>query len=114
MEECEGVLCSIQGRILAPLTECEVWQWGDAAETSELNMPPPLVILAGLPGSGKSTFARHLETSLHGFYCVCQDRLGSLKRVLEMAEIRLLQGRPVVIDRTNLTAQRVGQQMGRP
>lgn len=59
-----------------------------------------LVILCGLPGSGKSTYALNLSTQ--GYVVVNQDTLGSANKCKEVALEALKKGINVVIDRTNI------------
>jgi predicted kinase len=64
-----------------------------------------LVVLVGLPGSGKSTFAEQFADA--GWAVVCQDVLGNRKACEEAADAALAAGRQVVVDRTNIdTTQR--------
>jgi predicted kinase len=57
---------------------------------------PFVLILIGIPGSGKSHFASRLETESNGqFVRVNQDTLGSLKRCITVARASLQQ---VVVD----------------
>lgn len=61
--------------------------------------PPSLVILVGLPGSGKSTFCQKLNPSV--WTVINQDTLKSRKACERAASVALSQGNRVVIDRTN-------------
>lgn len=58
-----------------------------------------VIILVGLPGSGKSTFA-HLYASTHTR--VCQDELGSRNDCLNVMRLNLKAGKSIIIDRTNI------------
>ena len=60
-----------------------------------------LLVLCGLPGSGKSTFAAMLGAS--GWQVINQDSLGSRTKCLEMADQALRTGKKIVIDRCNTT-----------
>ena len=67
---------------------------------------PRLLVLVGLPGSGKSTFADALVASGNGWRRVCQDELGS-RRAVE-AEVECLAAKDttrLVIDRCNVTLE---------
>lgn len=72
---------------------------------------PILLLLVGLPGSGKSTFARRLPSS--AWLVVNQDTIhdghpGSRKQCLTAAREGLREGRHVCIDRTNMTVEQRG------
>ena len=65
---------------------------------------PLLLVLVGIPGSGKSTFAQELLTSSppDGEWSrVSQDALGTRARCVRAAQDALLDGRHVAIDRCN-------------
>ncbi|EIN06113.1 P-loop containing nucleoside triphosphate hydrolase protein [Punctularia strigosozonata HHB-11173 SS5] len=64
-----------------------------------------VLILVGLIGSGKSTFAEALQRELPSFVRCSQDELGNRKKVEQLARESLAQGRSVCIDRTNMDAQ---------
>jgi len=65
-----------------------------------------VLILVGLIGSGKSTFAEALEQHLPGRFRRCnQDDLGDRKRVEKLARHTLREGLSVCIDRTNINAE---------
>ena len=75
---------------------------------------PVLVILVGLPGSGKSTFSRYLyETAYYrvgrgnflndrGWRIVNQDQLGDRRTCERVAANHLRRGDNVIIDRCNI------------
>lgn len=65
-----------------------------------------MIILSGIPGSGKSTFARRLVNALPELYqnrwdIYNQDVLGSRKKVEESTIVSLRSRRCVIIDRCN-------------
>ncbi|KAF8582755.1 P-loop containing nucleoside triphosphate hydrolase protein [Ramaria rubella] len=60
-----------------------------------------VLLLVGLIGSGKSTFAEALQTFFPHFRRCNQDDLGDRRRVESLAEHSLAQGLSVCIDRTN-------------
>jgi len=62
-----------------------------------------MVVLCGLPGSGKSLLAAALKRQ--GFATVCQDDLGSRQKCEARARDVLKKGRRVCIDRCNHTDQ---------
>lgn len=59
-----------------------------------------MIILCGLPGSGKSTIAEAIRDR-YEFVRVNQDDLGSKKKCIKVAETALREGKSVVIDRCN-------------
>lgn len=64
--------------------------------------PPRLLLLCGLPGSGKSSLARSFAASPQ--WCVVnQDSLGSRQACMKVARHALASDRSVVIDRCNVT-----------
>ncbi|KAJ7281888.1 P-loop containing nucleoside triphosphate hydrolase protein [Mycena rebaudengoi] len=60
-----------------------------------------VLILVGLIGSGKSTFAQALEDNMPEFKRCNQDDLGDRRQVENLARASLRTGSSVVIDRTN-------------
>ena len=84
---------------------------GSIAATQPLdntNFSPFMLILIGIPGSGKSTFANLLVTQKPWMYVrVSQDVLGSSSACLQLARSTILDGKCPVIDRCNFdTKQR--------
>ena len=71
-------------------------------------LPPPrqlVVVLVGVPGSGKSTFSeRLLERAPPPWARISQDKLGTRKRCLSAARAALAEGANVLIDRCNFDA----------
>ncbi len=65
--------------------------------------PPQLVLLSGLQGSGKSTFAAQLVEQ--GWCRISQDELGSRQRCELECITALTHGLNVVIDRCNFNVQ---------
>jgi len=61
-----------------------------------------LLVLVGLPGSGKSYFASKLSKEKWGIR-VCQDVLKSKEKCKIAVQEAFLEGKSVVIDRTNVT-----------
>jgi len=72
-------------------------------EDYQAYLPPhlQLVVLTGLPGSGKSSLA--IELKKRGFEIVCQDTLGSRKACEEVVKKLMKEGKKCVIDRCNHT-----------
>ncbi|KAI0727464.1 P-loop containing nucleoside triphosphate hydrolase protein [Fomitopsis betulina] len=66
---------------------------------------PVVLILVGLIGSGKSTFAHALEQHAPRFRRCNQDDLGNRQRVEASARACLREGLSVCIDRTNFDAR---------
>lgn len=64
---------------------------------------PALVVCCGLPGSGKSWFARELEDL--GYHRVCQDEMDSRTQCEEAVTAAIRQARMVVVDRCNPRVQ---------
>jgi predicted kinase len=58
-----------------------------------------VLVLVGLPGSGKSSIARQLES--RGWVRVNQDELGSRNKCKELMEKALVENKKVVVDRCN-------------
>ena len=67
--------------------------------------PARVLLLVGLPGSGKSTFAKKLRAN--GWWVISQDALGTRDRCVTEFRKALQRGKSVVVDRCNHTrAQR--------
>jgi predicted kinase len=62
-----------------------------------------LIILVGLPGSGKSTYAKHYEDT--GWVVLNQDKLGSRQKCIDLMKEAFANGDNVVIDRTNISRE---------
>lgn len=69
------------------------------AITADATVASEMIILVGLPGSGKSTIAKVLAGK--EYTRVNQDELGSRKMCVKVAEAALKRGESVVIDRCN-------------
>jgi predicted kinase len=66
------------------------------------NFDPFMLLMCGIPGSGKSTFSKSLETAMPYKYSrVNQDELGSRRECEEMVRLALDNGQCVVVDRCN-------------
>jgi len=72
-------------------------KFNDSSSTH--NNIPVVLILHGLPGSGKSTFANKLKH----WVVICQDELKSRKKCNEKFFASLRQRSNVIIDRTNIS-----------
>ncbi|KAK6028637.1 DNA 3'-phosphatase [Ostertagia ostertagi] len=59
-----------------------------------------VLVIVGFPGSGKSTFARKLESE-HNYMVVNRDTLGTWQKCCEYARAHLKSGKSVVVDNTN-------------
>ncbi|KAL7468296.1 hypothetical protein ACHAXS_008517, partial [Conticribra weissflogii] len=67
---------------------------------------PFVLVLVGLPGSGKSTFSIKLENAMPWKYTrVNQDKLGNRKACEQLTRDVLSMGKVAVIDRSNFDAQ---------
>lgn len=64
---------------------------------------PRMMVLIGLPGSGKSTFAKRLTS--YGWKRVNQDELGNRKKCEALTIRYLEEGKNVIIDRCNIDFQ---------
>ena len=63
---------------------------------------PFMLLLCGIPGAGKSTFAKSLQQAMpYKFVRINQDDLGNRKRCEELARAALSNGQCPVIDRCN-------------
>ena len=70
-----------------------------ASALQPLTQPPRLIVLAGLPGSGKSSLAAALEK--RGWAVVNQDSLGNRRKCERACARAFERGDRVVIDRCN-------------
>lgn len=69
------------------------------------NFTPFMILLMGLPGSGKSTFSNLLmEAMPYKFARVNQDQLGSRQKCVKAANEALDENRCVILDRCNFDA----------
>lgn len=73
------------------------------AKASTSSHIPTMVVLVGLPGSGKSTFSTALESL--GWVHINQDALGSAAACKKALEKAVKHGRNVVLDRCNVHAK---------
>jgi predicted kinase len=84
-----------------PATEAES---ADAVDADAV--PKPFVLLlAGLPGSGKSTLSEQLVNANSKYVHVNQDILGSRPKCLTAARTALLAGKVPIVDRCNFNAK---------
>lgn len=61
-----------------------------------------MLMLVGIPGCGKSTFAKSLESSApHVFVRINQDALGTRRRCEQVTRRALAEGKCPIIDRCN-------------
>ncbi|XP_065178968.1 uncharacterized protein F21D5.5-like [Sycon ciliatum] len=78
----------------------------ESAETMpDIDIPkePEVVVLVGMPASGKSTFSRRYFVEPHGYVHVNRDTLGTQEKCLRAARDALANGKSVVVDNTNPT-----------
>ncbi|KAH9917320.1 P-loop containing nucleoside triphosphate hydrolase protein, partial [Fomitopsis serialis] len=76
-----------------------------AMVNSDKDKPRTVLLLVGLIGSGKSTFAQALEQHIPHYRRCNQDDLGSRPRVEALARQSLGEGLSVCIDRSNFDAR---------
>lgn len=60
-----------------------------------------IVVMIGMPGSGKSLFSRAIVIQNDDYVIVNQDSLGSLQKSIRMAKEQLDAGKNVIVDATN-------------
>ena len=77
------------------------WWGGDGGGACDQE----LVILCGLPASGKSRLARDVFEATAGFARVNQDTLKTIEQCEAAARDALVRGQSVVVDNTNLTRE---------
>jgi len=71
-------------------------------QQQQKSFTPFLLLMVGIPGSGKSTFAKSLEKAMpYKFVRINQDELGDRRRCEEMTRKTLANGQCPVIDRCN-------------
>ena len=58
-----------------------------------------MIILVGLPGSGKSSFAKKYDK----YTIINQDTLGSRENCIKLCRLSLLEGKSIIVDRCNST-----------
>mmetsp|Transcript_8338 Transcript_8338/g.18162 ORF Transcript_8338/g.18162 Transcript_8338/m.18162 type:complete len:200 (+) Transcript_8338:3-602(+) len=86
-------------------------RWGDACRLAVWPLvyatasQQQLVVLVGIPGSGKSTFSQQILHSAPSWVRVNQDTLGTRKRCMALAKAELLKGSNILIDRCNFDVQ---------
>ncbi|KDQ11866.1 hypothetical protein BOTBODRAFT_189560 [Botryobasidium botryosum FD-172 SS1] len=72
------------------------------ASTTTASASQVVIVLAGLIGSGKSTFAKALELYEPTFVRCNQDELGTRRDVEALVRSTLQSGKSVIVDRTNI------------
>lgn len=92
----------VQARHNQSFKEIKVLAPGEQAAKPPVRKTAQMIVLCGIPGSGKSTVAKLLEDE--GFVRVNQDELGSRNACKRIAEEALKQDKSVVIDRCNFNA----------
>lgn len=83
-------------------------QWNTSIQQPQESCPYSstrriLLILVGIPGSGKTCFSKKLESK--GWYRVCQDELQTRQQCENYAIEYLSQNKPTVVDRCNVTKE---------
>lgn len=79
---------------------------GSSRQTGNAPATPVLIVLCGVVGSGKSTFAKAAEHHMPDHFVRCnQDVLGSRRAVQTAARRSLAAGKTAIIDRVNADAQ---------
>jgi predicted kinase len=65
---------------------------------------PEVLVLVGLPGSGKSCIAKILQNK-YGYVRINQDEMGNRNACIKAADAALKEGKGVVIDRCNVDVE---------
>lgn len=77
-----------------------------SSSKSQSHRDPFVIMLVGLPGSGKSTFAKALETAApHKYVRINQDTLGNRKKCEALMRNALRNHKCPIIDRCNFNEQ---------
>jgi predicted kinase/predicted phosphohydrolase len=102
----------VQARHKQSFKEIKVLEVSETKDTEPVVKPkltkpfegkPEVIVLVGIPGSGKSSVARILQNK-YGYVRINQDELGSRGACVEAATQALKLGKGVVIDRCNVDA----------
>jgi len=98
----DGVATTKAAAAFEPLWLLNISSRALGASSCVVSSEPFILLLAGLPGSGKSTFSKKLEELLpNQFVRINQDDLGDRHRCLSAATSALQAGKSPVIDRCN-------------
>ena len=66
---------------------------------------PTMIILIGLPASGKSTLAQRFAAQGYGYHIINQDTIGTRPKCLKLCQRLVSSNVNIVVDNTNLTKQ---------